>query len=119
MALSPAQKMDALLRELARTEPVFESLGTPEPKETDAFRAVVEMGASVVPHLIERTREDDESLALAYVALALGRIGDRRAIPALQALRMRYEARQTKDMWDYAVIGQSNVALARLGETEG
>jgi hypothetical protein len=77
------------------------------------------MGAEIVPLLVERTRETVGRKRLAYIALALGRIGEKQAAAPLRALRARFRAWPSKDQWDYAVIGQCDVALMRLSELGG
>lgn len=114
MTHDQSPEVDSLLDELEKTEPAFESLGTPEPRETDAVRRLVAMGAPIVPHLIERTRAAGSAKTMAYLALILGRIGDARAVTPLRELQARYQAREPKGEWDYAVLGQCNVALGRL-----
>jgi len=44
----------------------------------------------------------------------LNQLGDVRALAALLDLRARYQQRETKDEWDYAVIGQCNLAIEQL-----
>jgi hypothetical protein len=106
-------RADSLLHALAAQEPVGYSLGTPELLESDEVGELVQLDAAIVPHLVDLTRSD-RPRELAYVALVLGRIGDARALEPLRALRARVRARETKDMWDFAVIGQANVAIDRL-----
>jgi hypothetical protein len=114
-----AEKVDTLLGELEGVEPPFESLGTPVLGELYALEKLVSMGADIVPHLVERTGEAVGAKRLAYLALVLGRIGERQAAEPLRALRTRYQARSAKDEWDYAVIGQCDVALSRLSKSGG
>ena len=106
-------RTDSLLHKLAAREPEGYSLGTPELSESEEVEQLVQLGAAIVPHLIDRTRSD-RSRKLAYVALVLGRIGDARALSPLRALRARVRARANKDEWDFAVIGQTNVAIEQL-----
>lgn len=111
---TPDGTMDALLGELEREEPVSFSLGTPELLESDAVRTLVGLGPAIVPLLLERLRAGGPSKRLAYIALVLNRIGDARALAPLRELRASFQARQPKDEWDHAVIGQCNLALHHL-----
>jgi hypothetical protein len=114
-----ADRVDKLLGELEGVEPPFESLGTPVLGESDALDKLVSMGAEIVPLLVERTRENVGGKKLAYIALVLSRIGERQAAEPLRALRARLQAWPAKDQWDYAAIGQCDIALARLSELGG
>jgi hypothetical protein len=49
-----------------------------------------------------------------WAVLALGELGDTGVLDSLRALRAQYQARQNPTMWDFAVIGQLNLAIARL-----
>lgn len=109
------KKVDSLLQSLEQTQPMFHSLGTPELAENDeAVRQLVGLGTKIVPHLVDRIHGDAPRKTAAYVAMVLGRLGDARAVEPLRGLRARYQARTSQDDWDYAVIGQCNVALSRL-----
>jgi hypothetical protein len=110
-----AETIESLLSEAERQEPVSFRLGTPVLPEGGAVRRLVELGAEAVPHLVEATRREDSSRRLAYVALALGRIGDPSAAGPLRELRARCRRRPPRDEWDHAVVGQCNVAIDRLG----
>lgn len=72
----------------------------------EAIEAMVRFGAMAVELLIEQLREDDVD-AMKSAAVALGRIGDRRAVPALCAL-LDEDHRQ---VWIPVAT-----ALARLGD---
>lgn len=111
----PIRKAEQLLDVLERTEPAFYGSGTPQPDETEEARELIAMGPAIVPHLIARMRDDVSSKKAASIALVLGRIGDARAAEPLRELCERYERREAKDEWDYAVIGQCNVARSRIG----
>jgi hypothetical protein len=86
-------RADSLLQELAAREPVGYNPGTPELSESEEVEQLVQIGAAIVPHLIDRTRSD-RSQELAYVALVLGRIGDARAFVAACLARPRSCARE-------------------------
>jgi len=108
------ENVDRLLGELDRAEPPFESLGTPIVAGGDALQKLISMGAEIIPHLVERMGETADAKRLAYFALILGRIGEKQAREPLRVLRARFQARPSKDEWDYAVIGQCDIALSRL-----
>lgn len=109
------EKVDSLLQSLEQTEPIFHSLGTPELAENDeAVRQLVGMGKQIVPHLVQLIQGNAPRKTAAYVAMVLGLIGDARAVEPLRALRARYQTRKSQHDWDYAVIGQCNVALSQL-----
>lgn len=109
-----AQKVDALLDELNRVAPVSYDLGTPELPEVSAFRALVDMGREITPLLIERIHRPGSSKRIAYIVMALNHLGDMRALAPLRALDARYRSLAMKDEWDYAVIGQCNMAIEAL-----
>jgi HEAT repeat protein len=109
-----SQKIDALLGQLQQAEPVADDLGTPVLAEPDAVQQLVAMGPAAVPLLVQRLEGDRPPKEVAYVALVLGRIGDPRAVAPLKAMRDRYGAREPKDRWSQAAIGQANAALERL-----
>ncbi len=116
-SLAPADQVDRLLGELDEVEPVSYDLGTPDLPEVDAVRQLVALGPAIVPLLLARMQGEGNVPAkkrAAYIALALGRLGDARALQPLLDLRARYEQRQDKDEWDYAVIGQCNLAIQKL-----
>lgn len=113
-----AQKVDSLLDELNQVDPVSYDLGTPELPEVNALDELVEMGQEITPLLIERIRQSNSSKRIAYAVMALNRLGDIRALDSLRELCARYQTIETKDEWDYAVIGQCNAAIEAL-EKEG
>lgn len=112
--MSSLDQVDSLLRDLDRAEPVSFDLGTPELAEPAAVHQLAAMGTAIVPHLLERMQGDLPQKRVAYIVLVLNRIGDVRALAPLVDLRARYQQRGTKDEWDYAVIGQCNVAIEQL-----
>ncbi|MGH8543019.1 MAG: HEAT repeat domain-containing protein [Gammaproteobacteria bacterium] len=109
-----AEKMEALLSDLDRVEPVSYDLGTPELPEPDAVRELANMGTEIVPLLLERMRGKVPKKRMAYIALVLSRIGDVRSLAPLRELRRRYQQREPKDEWDYAAIGQCTLAIEEL-----
>ncbi len=113
---TPAERVAALVRELDAAEPISYDLGTPELVEVDAVRQLVAMGTAIVPHLLECLEGDAPKKRTAYIALVLNQLGDSRALVPLADLRARYQEREIKDEWDYAVIGQCNLAIERLRE---
>jgi hypothetical protein len=109
------QKVDSLLQALEQMQSMFHSLGTPVLAENDeTLRQLVRMGTKIVPYLVDRVQSDAPKKTAAYAAMVLGRLGDARGVEPLRDLRARYQMRKAKDEWDYAVVGQCNVALSRL-----
>jgi hypothetical protein len=113
-ALTLAAKIDSLLSELDVAEPVSFDLGTPELPELDAVPQLVAMETAIVPHLLECIHGNVPKKRIAYIALVLNHLGDVRALAPLLDLRARYQQREIKDEWDYAVIGQCNLAIEQL-----
>lgn len=111
-----AEKVDSLLSDLDRAEPVSFDLGTPGLFETDAVLELVNMGTEIVPILLKHIQSHGEKKRIAYIVLVLNNIGDIRALTPLHTLRTRYQELETKDEWDYAVIGQCNLAIKKLQE---
>ena len=111
---TPTEQVDLFLSDLDRVDPVSFHLGTPELPEVGAVRGLVSMGAEIVPLLLERVRRSGSKKRIAYIVLVLNRIGDIRALAPLLDLRPRYQELETKDEWDYAVIGQCNLAIEQL-----
>jgi hypothetical protein len=111
-----SRKVDSLLSELDRAEPISDNLGTPDLPDLDAMEQLVAMGTEIVPHLLERLPGNVPKQRTAYMVQILNRLGDVRALAPLLELRTRYQQRETKDEWDYAVIGQCNLAIQRLQE---
>ena len=72
----------------------------------DVIEAFVRVGPSAVTLLIDQLRSEDRETQRSAI-VALGRIGDRRAVPGLLALLDE----RTRDLWVPAVS-----ALARLGD---
>jgi hypothetical protein len=113
-SLTPAERVDALLSELEGVEAVSFDLGTPDVFEHDAVRQLVAMGTEAVPHLLERMQGDAPKKRVVYIALALNRIGDVRALAPLADICRIYQQRATKDQWDYAVLVQCKLAIEQL-----
>jgi hypothetical protein len=107
-------RIQALLTALAAREPVAMELGTPVLDESAReLHELVGLGPSAVPHLLGRASGAPAREA-AWIALALGRIGDSSALDGLRRLLASYAARANKQTWDFAVAGQAKVAIARL-----
>lgn len=112
--LTLADKVDSFLDDLDRVEPVSFDLGTPQLSEVDAMHELVNIGTEIVPLLLERIQRNESKKRTAYIVLVLNHIGDIRALAPLLDLRAHYQELETKDEWDYAVIGQCNLAIAQL-----
>ena len=113
-SLSLPEKIDSLLSELDAVEPVSYDLGTPGLPEVDAMRQLIAMGTEIVPHLLERLSGAESKKRIAYIVLVLKYLGDVRALAPLLDFCARFRQRETKDEWDYAVIGQCNLAIEQL-----
>jgi HEAT repeat protein len=110
-------RIERLIESLEAQEPPDESLGTPELSETAAVRELVGLGPEAIPYLAERLQTEPAKV-VAYLVLALGKLGDARVVESLSELRSTYQAREPKDEWDHAVIGQCNVAIEALAPPE-
>lgn len=111
---TPAEQVDSLLSELDRAEPLSFDLGTPEGCESHLVHQLVVAGPTIVPHLLERMQGNAPKKRVAHIVLVLRLIGDVRALTPLVDLCALYKERETKDEWDYAVIGQCNLAIKEL-----
>ncbi|GAA4735838.1 hypothetical protein [Phytohabitans rumicis] len=107
------RRVEELLDTLGRLESPASELGTPVLVPSAAVDELVAMGPAAVPDLL-RHLEGRPAKVAAYLALVLGRIGDQRAVAPLRRLRGAYRARAPKDEWDYAVIGQCDLAIRAL-----
>jgi hypothetical protein len=103
-------RVGRLLASLATRETVVEELGTPDLEEGPELEELVGMGSAALPALLFALGEQD-SRRLAYTLRALGRIGDPAAIDAIEDARARLQAIADKGGWDYAALGQANLAL--------
>jgi HEAT repeat protein len=112
--LSLSKQVDLLLSDVDRMEPASFDLGTPEISESSAINELVNMGAEIVPLLIERLKSSESKKQAAHIVLVLNRIGDTRALVPLLDLRQRCQELENKNEWDYAVIGQCNLAIEHL-----
>lgn len=93
------------LRDPAIPEALAQLLGSADARH-DVIEALVRFGSSAVDQLIDQLRADDVD-AVRSAVVALGRIGDRRAVPALLGLLDD----DHRELW-IATAG----ALARLGD---
>jgi hypothetical protein len=109
-----SQKVDQFLGDVDRIEPVSYDLGTPALLETEALHLLVGLGPAVVPVLLERLPREESAKRSAYLVLALNKLHDQRALAPLRELRARCQLRAGKNEWDYALIGQCNLAIADL-----
>jgi hypothetical protein len=118
-SLALARKVDLLLSDLEQVDPISFNLGTPELPEVDAMHQLVNMGPVVVPCLLKRLLGEPSKKRIAYIVLVLKNIGDIRALESLFDLQTRFQKREIKDEWDYAVIGQCTLAIKHLQEAAG
>jgi hypothetical protein len=77
---------------------------------------LVSLGPAAVPSLVKVLDRAPSSHATAYVALALGRIGDQSAAVALRRARVRYQNRSPAGDggWDRAAQNEIDEAIRRL-----
>lgn len=115
MSSAEREDIEQILAELDLAEPVSFDLGTPDLQDVDAVWRLVALGPPIVPRLLEQIRERGiPKKRIAYVVLALARLDGIGTMPALCELRERFQRREFKDEWDYAVIGQCNLAIKEI-----
>jgi HEAT repeat protein len=102
-----------LIDSLAGQEPPFSSLGTPFLVDTEVTEALVRRGKAAVPALTEALEHGEAKTAM-YAAYCLGQIGDPAALPALEATRDRYLAKEPKAEYDFGVVSAANRAIEQL-----
>ena len=109
-----AREAGPLLAELDRIEPISWDLGTPAVVEVEPVQRLIALGPAIVPLLLEQLEEEASEKRIAHVVLVLSHLADATVLPDLIALRSRYQGRGSLGPWDYAVLGQCNVAIERL-----
>jgi hypothetical protein len=105
--------INLVLDRLQDLEPTEYDLGTPQLEIVEDIDKIIALGRRALPYLLVQA-ERRQAKAVAYIVLILGKIGIVEAIEPVRAIRAQYQALDNKDPWDYAVIGQANVALALL-----
>jgi hypothetical protein len=108
-------KVLELLRSISNREPQVYDLGTPELVEGPEIEQLIAMGPHIVPYLLELA-QSEEPRQVAYIIRVLRNLGDRKTIEALRALKSQYQAKEPKTPWDWAVIGQANLAMDALSK---
>ena len=111
-------RIESLLAALTDLESPASDLGTPVLVEIRELDDVVALGLIAVPHLLSLL-SNQPAKKVAYLVLILNRIGDRKALGHLRRLRSDYQALNPKDEWDFAVIGQCNLAIHVLEHQGG
>ena len=106
--------INLVLDRLQDLEPTEYDLGTPN-RDRGRYRQDYRTGSHALPYLFVQA-EHRQAKAVAYIVLILGKIGIVEAIEPVRAIRAQYQALDHKDPWDYAVIGQANMALALLDD---
>jgi len=106
-------RIKRLIESLAQHQPPFSSLGTPFLADTAATEALVSMGSTAVPALLEALASDNPKPAM-YAAYCLGLIGDRTALPALRRTDGYYMAKEPKEEYDYGAISAVRRAVECL-----
>ncbi len=108
-------RIDALLEALSRHEPVAYDLGTPRlDSAAPELPEILKFGPQSASYLLVKSQTEPARKAV-WAVLALGELGDGRVLEGLRRLRAEYQARDGQTMWDFAVIGQINDTIARLG----
>jgi len=107
------EKTKMLLRSLEARESLIYELGTPQLIETEEVTQLIEMGPKIIPCLIELA-ESGTPKSVAYIVLVLGKLGDRTVVDVLREFRAKYQIPEHKTEWEYAVIGQCNLAIEAL-----
>jgi HEAT repeat protein len=107
------RRVEALLDALEDLESPGSELGTPVLAQSSELDEIVALGPAAVPQLLSLLQDQTAKVA-AYLVLALNRIGDRRALEDLRRLRSHYQALDSQGEWEYAVIGQCNLAIRAL-----
>jgi hypothetical protein len=107
-------RVDALLEALAARDPVAYDLGTPL-LDTAAveLQELLKLGPGAASYLLAAA-QNEPARKTVWAVLALGELGATGVLDSLRALRAQYQGRQFPTMWDFAVIGQLNQAIARL-----
>jgi hypothetical protein len=105
--------MESLLAALEDLESPASELGTPVLAQSEELDEIVALGPAAVPHLLSLLQNQAAKIT-AYMVLALNRIGDCEALEDLRRLRSHYQALDPKGEWEYAVIGQCNLAVQAL-----
>jgi hypothetical protein len=113
LSASQKKKIRVLLDKLQAQEPMVFELGTPQIEETEEVNQLVALGPKAFFYLLELLKAEPPKTA-AYLALVLGKLKDRRALEPLREFRADYQARKSKAEWEYAAIGQANLAIAAL-----
>jgi len=88
-------------------------LGTPDIRLTSEGERLLAMGERVLPAAL-RLLEADDPRVVASTVLVLRSLGNPSHRPLLQALRERFSQKPSKSPWDFAVIGQCNLAIEEL-----
>ena len=105
-------KIDRFISSIDSIEPVILDLGTPQLELTPEMKEILDAGPAIVPYLFECTRFAPPK-TVAYIALMLRHFDDPQTIETLKNLKQRYAEIEKKTLWDYAIIGQCNLAMRR------
>lgn len=106
-------QIEALLTQIEAESPVIYDLGTPQIVETQTVRDLLALGQPIVPYLLDQLQTASPKVT-AYLVFVLGRLGDSSTLAPLQTVRTRYKNIPNKTDWEYAVIGQCNIAIDNL-----
>ncbi len=107
------KRIKILVESLENKEVIIYDLGTPQIAETEEVRELVALGNRIVPYLMEMARTAKPKV-VAYIVLVLSKLTSENTVIFLHKLKARYQAIESKTEWEYAVIGQCNVALYAL-----
>jgi len=106
-------KIGRLIDSLADQEPLFFSLGTPIVTDNEVTDDLIAWGKAAIPALTAALEHGEPKIAM-YAAYCLGQIGDSAALPALEATREKYLAKEPKAEYDFGVVSASNRAIEQL-----
>lgn len=112
------RRIQSLLDALEGLESPASDLGAPLLAHSEELDEIIALGPAMVPQLL-RLLENQPAKTAAYVVAALNEIGDRRALAGLRRLRSHYQALDEKNEWDFAVIGQCNLAIQAMEGRSG
>ena len=104
-----------LIKQLKHVPEVIH-LGTPQVLHTDTIRGILEFGRDAIPFLTACLKQG-EKCQVAQAVYVLGELHAISIIPDLLALRDRIQQIEFKMPWDYAILGQINVALQKLQQS--
>lgn len=114
--LSDQETIKKLILSFADHEPVVGNLGTPFPVDSEATRALVQMGSDAVPELVKSLDSENPKIIL-YAAYCLGQTGDSSVLSALRQTMESYSSKEPKREFDFAIVSTASRAIDSLSES--